>query len=204
MNLFLKEKLKVNYICPTTETFNNSVKFYSWPWPWSFSSCLIIIIYFYDSYHLSGIIRHKHYLTLNCWTDCGYLSSLSMTSNILKRKKRSRVKILCWCQKTKAHNSDFFLFTSKKEAKNWTVLNLIEWIIFSLSSTDTQNQCEENDLIKIHYSFQPEIGIVCPIDYKKFPFQKPVCEMKISSNIEFNDTLIYKVNINFCNLAKLF
>ena len=58
---------------------------------------------------------------------------------------------------------------------------------------DAQIQCEENDLIKMQYSFQPEIGFVCPIDYKKFPFHKPVCEMKISSNIEFNNTLVYKV-----------
>ena len=75
------------------------------------------------------------------------------------------------------------------------IFTCIQFNSFSLSSLDTQIHFVESDLIKIQYSFQSEIGFVCPIDYKKFPFQKPVCEMKISSNVEFNNTLVYKVKI---------
>ena len=77
----------------------------------------------------------------------------------------------------------------------WQIFTCIKFDSFSLSSLDTQIHFVESDLIKIQYSFQSEIGFVCPIDYKKFPFQKPVCEMKISSNVEFNNTLVYKVKI---------
>ena len=45
----------------------------------------------------------------------------------------------------------------------------------------------------VQYYFQSEIGFICPIDYANFPFHKPTCLFKLSAGIEYNDTLIFKV-----------
>ena len=80
---------------------------------------------------------------------------------------------------------EFYIHDLKYFEKKKTIKSQDSLLVF---------KTQESNLIKIQYSFQPEIGFVCPIDYKKFPFQNPVCEMKISSNIEFNKTLIFKVS----------
>ena len=49
-----------------------------------------------------------------------------------------------------------------------------------------------NDVV-IQYYIQCEVGFVCPIDYLNFPFHSPTCELKITSPIETNETLKYKV-----------
>ena len=60
-----------------------------------------------------------------------------------------------------------------------------------------------NDVV-IQYYIQCEVGFVCPIDYKKFPFHSPTCRLRITSPIETNESLIYNVGIELLQVERLY
>ena len=62
----------------------------------------------------------------------------------------------------------------------------------------------KKNITEVMLQTEAEISVTCPICYKSFPFHEAVCNLRITSYSEFNNSILFKRNVDGISAKQVF